>query len=48
VEVIRHGEIQTMSADTGIMHSEYNKNCDREVPFLQNWILPNKQGTDSL
>jgi quercetin 2,3-dioxygenase len=42
--IIRHGDIQVMSAGTGIKHSEYNKNADRQVKFLQIWIIPNKQG----
>lgn len=43
VSVIRHGDIQVMSAGTGIRHSEYNKNADQLVKFLQIWVFPNQK-----
>jgi quercetin 2,3-dioxygenase len=43
ISVIKHGDIQVMSAGSGITHSEYNKNRDKRVRFLQIWVYPNKK-----
>ena len=43
VSVIRHGDIQVMSAGKGITHSEFNKNLDQQVKFLQIWLFPNRK-----
>jgi len=46
VAVIKAGEIQVMSAGTGILHAEYNPNKNKEVHLLQIWVHPNKQDVE--
>ena len=42
--LIKKGEVQIMSAGTGIFHSEHNASDTEEVRFLQIWVIPKKMG----
>lgn len=45
-QVIRPGDVQVMSAGTGIQHAEKNKNQDKPVKFFQIWVFPNKKNVE--
>ena len=41
---LRAGELQRMTAGTGVMHSEYNQSADETVHLYQIWLLPDRRG----
>lgn len=45
-QVISEGDVQVMSAGTGIQHSEKNRNHHQEVKFFQIWVFPNKRNVE--
>ena len=45
VAVIQPGDIQAMSAGTGIFHTEYNKSSEQPARFLQIWLFPKRKNT---
>jgi redox-sensitive bicupin YhaK (pirin superfamily) len=45
-KIIRQGDVQIMSAGSGIEHSEQNANRDKEVKFLQIWVFPKEKNIE--
>lgn len=44
--IIKQGDVQAMSAGTGIVHSEKNASNDKQVKFLQIWVFPNQRNVE--
>jgi redox-sensitive bicupin YhaK (pirin superfamily) len=40
-----HGDVQLMSAGTGVLHSEFNASREQGLHFLQMWVIPARRGT---
>ena len=45
-KIIKQGDVQIMSAGSGITHSEKNANSDQEVKFLQIWVFPKEKNIE--
>lgn len=45
---LKRGEVQYMSAGSGVLHSEYNHNKEKDLRLLQIWILPPQQGLEPM